>query len=102
MTPCPLCRTEIVDAQSRCPACGTRVKRDSAPVPPPAWAPATVASTIAPATMAPAPASAPAPPGGPAYYGAPVGAPATAPGTVLLAQTSPLPPAAVPTWAPPP
>jgi hypothetical protein len=82
MTPCPLCRTEIDDAQSRCPACGTRVKRDGAPVPPPAWAPAGVASTIAPATIAPA---------------------AAAPGTVLLAQAAPLPmsPPIGATWAPP-
>jgi len=83
MTPCPLCRTEIDDAGSRCSACGTRVKRDGAPVPPPAWAPAALASTIAPASVTPA-ASA-------------------APGTVLLAQAAPLPmpPPIGATWAPP-
>jgi hypothetical protein len=105
MTPCPLCRTEIDDAQSRCPACGTRVKRDAAPVPPPAWTPAAVASTIAPATVtpvAPAPAAAappPPPPGGPAYYGSP----SSAPGTLLLGQAAPLPmsPPIGATWAPP-
>jgi hypothetical protein len=86
MTPCPLCRTEIDDAGSRCSACGTRVKRDGAPVPAPAWTPAAVASTIAPAIVRPAASAASA-----------------APGTVLLAQAAPLPmaPPTGATWAPP-
>ncbi|MDQ1521724.1 MAG: hypothetical protein QOI55_2797 [Actinomycetota bacterium] len=77
MTPCPLCRTEIDDADPRCASCGTHIQRDAAPVPPPAGA------------------------GGPAYFGA--SPRVQSHGTAVLSEAYPLaPPPHDSTWFPPP